>query len=662
MPWFWGSNDSETEDDYDSNEYYTDEEYSSEEDYDSDDKDDQSEQGKYEKDREPKTPSTAVENRSKDKPVISAETDKAFAGNSFQKIEVSSSYENYDWDELPEDIQKAAHILGYTAIIWESDEEPQSSGKNWDQLSSDERTAAQKLGYDKKQWDGDDVVSRSSGSASDSSSSFEEEEEDDESVSDYESDDNEKVNDTSDPNSGQKDHSFSIQVETVDEDSSDDEETFLHDKSFESHHDDDTDSEDDEDNDKGEVTSFWDKQSLLLLAAEHDRVDILKAILNDEKNNEEDKNALMNSGIPPLHIAISFGSTNTTQSLLRMGADPSIRPNVAQVKEQQNQNSESKVEIQNMNRFDGISAWELAFGNAAYEKVQSKDGSGSSWPLFGSSNEANSNYGESPIIRPIKMQPSKREGICHAFTAEALRCIGGDEVDRLKELLRSGMPHTIDIGGKDLYGWAVEMGALKSEEVLRPAEAAKYKDDHTEDAPLDTANHLPSDAASNGLVHRARVLNRSRPGEDESVPQLHNRLDELESLATALSTCLDNLAEEVSVCHGLLLMSGGASALASHVRSLKSLREQKFEQLAQAQVEWHSSDSELADLVLSTGDVGKEIERIAPSNFLEIDKVRPDKNTDTEKMEGPDEDSQRFELRAQIAAIENKVSFGGFLF
>ena len=48
------------------------------------------------------------------------------------------------------------------------------------------------------------------------------------------------------------------------------------------------------------------------------------------------------------------------------------------------------------------------------------------------------------IIKPVDMAPSKREGIRHAFTAESLRCIGGDEVDRLRQLLNSGMPPTID--------------------------------------------------------------------------------------------------------------------------------------------------------------------------------------------------------------------------
>ena len=56
-----------------------------------------------------------------------------------------------------------------------------------------------------------------------------------------------------------------------------------------------------------------------------------------------------------------------------------------------------------------------------------------------------------------------------------MQCIGGDiKVDQLQQLLDSGMPPTIDIGGKDLYGWAVEMGVMQSKELLWPAEAAKH--------------------------------------------------------------------------------------------------------------------------------------------------------------------------------------------
>jgi hypothetical protein len=138
--------------------------------------------------------------------------------------------------------------------------------------------------------------------------------------------------------------------------------------------------EESDDEEEQVLTSFWEKQSLLMLAAEHDRVDILKSILTDE---DEDKERLMNGGIPPLHLAITFGSVNTTQSLLRMGADPSVRPNVDEILEQKrDQPADSKVEIANIRRFHGVSAWELAFGNQSYEQMHKNP---MSWSIFGSS-------------------------------------------------------------------------------------------------------------------------------------------------------------------------------------------------------------------------------------------------------------------------------------
>ena len=40
---------------------------------------------------------------------------------------------------------------------------------------------------------------------------------------------------------------------------------------------------------------------------------------------------------------------------------------------------------------------------------------------------------------PLNIPQAKLEGIQHAFTAEALRAIGSDEVDRLAQLLNAGM-------------------------------------------------------------------------------------------------------------------------------------------------------------------------------------------------------------------------------
>lgn len=428
----------------------------------------------------------------------------------------------------------------------------------------------------------------------------------------------------------------------------------------------------DEDDDDLMPSSFWEKQGLLVLAAEHDRVDILKGVLNDD---ELDKDLLMNSGVPPLHLAITFSSVNTAVALLRMGADPSVRPNVVEVVEQQKEQPEdSKVEIPNIKRFDGASAWDLAFGNAAYERFKSKNSK--SWSLFSSSSsaflstdETESSEDKTPIIKPSDMAPSKREGIRHAFTAEALRCVGADEVNRLKQLVDSGMPPMIDIGGKDLYGWAVEMGALKCEELLRPMEAAKYDEEKIaiaegtmvgdEEPPIEMSKGRNEENARgpNGSSSRPSFV-VYRPTE-ETVPQLKNRLDELESLAAALSTCLDNLAEEVSVCHGLLLMGGGAAALASHVKSLKSLKGQKLEQLEQAQHECLNYERELADLAHSAGDLGMEIWNMSTSNLDFSDGRKQGAETAAGEVgESEDADADQNEKKnilAQIAASEHKI-------
>jgi len=415
------------------------------------------------------------------------------------------------------------------------------------------------------------------------------------------------------------------------------------------------------------VTSFWEKQSLLVLAAEHDRVDILKALLKDEN---EEKETLLNSGIPPLHLAISFGSVNTAQSLLRMGADPSVRPDIKVVLEQRkNQPEDSKVDIPNIHKFDMITAWELAFGNALYEERGTSKRSSGSWSLFGPNASAEIDGEKSmttlmnKIVKPVDMAPSKREGIRHAFTAEALRSIGSDEVNRLKQLVNSGMPSSIDIGGKDLYGWAIEMGALECEEFLRPVEAAKYNENADQNGENVVDSLDETSAKETDLDKKQSSFVVHRPDAEETIPQLKNRLDELNSLSTALSICLDNLAEEVSVCHGLLLMGGGASALASHVKSLKDLKIQKSIELEDAQLECMDAERELADLVHSSGDVGKEIAGIASTKFLTRGYDLRIGQSETEENIGDDGNSQlkqsvdteQLNLKAEIAASENKV-------
>jgi hypothetical protein len=345
-----------------------------------------------------------------------------------------------------------------------------------------------------------------------------------------------------------------------------------------------------------EATSTAEKHSLMILAAEHDRVDILQAILSDTSERE----TLLREGIP-LHIAASYGSVNAVNCLMRMGADPSIRPNAEALQSEH-------VEI-NMKRFDGRTAWELVF-----EETEDSSTFGS-WRRSGSS---------------IDIPPSKKEGIRHAFTAEALRCIGADEVQRLQQLVDSGMPSMLELGGKTLYDWAIEMQAFKCEELLRPDEAARH------------ANGTTNSSSEEPTTTSSSVLDR--PGDGESLSHLANRLDELENLSRALSVSLDALAEEASVCNGLLLMGGGATALASHVRSLRATKERKMEELTRLEEAWENSEDELAYWVR---EGGPEAEKLAAQIMFTAPQQR--------QGEQEDEEAEQRQLKAQIAASEIKV-------
>ena len=345
-----------------------------------------------------------------------------------------------------------------------------------------------------------------------------------------------------------------------------------------------THSEGDIHNGPGEdhVTSLAEKQSLLVLAAEHDRVDILNSVLSDttqssagngdnEEQEEDIKHQLLHGGIPPLHIAIWNGSTNTATCLLRMGADPSIRPNVQQI--MANQDPKQAPIINVPKQIDGLTAWELAFDSKSSKKLSA----------------------------------AKQQGLLNAFSAEALRCMGSDEGERLQQLLDAGMPPDMKLMGDDksLYDWAVELGAPQCEEVLRPSVLQQQQENH------ETANAAGQSTAEEKVAAsplsggKSAVLDR--PGSEETAEQMTRQLEELESLAKALSTCLDSLAEEVSVSHGLLLMGGGASALAAHVRSLKSLKEQKMQELSRHQEAFENAQDELDYWVQQAGPRGQAV-------------------------------------------------------
>jgi len=211
-------------------------------------------------------------------------------------------------------------------------------------------------------------------------------------------------------------------------------------------------------------------RSLLNLAAENDRVDVIKDLLNDQPHNVV-KDMLAGVSIestsvkdakfspPLLHIAVKCGAVNAATCLLRMGADPSIRPIVpapfmssSYTPRRSAKRSESGMvveEDQDYRKFHKMTAYELAFGtnnNASTTEAPP------SW--FGFST-------------PKNTATRNLEGLRHAFSAEVLRALGSDEADRLQQLFDSGLEVDAKIGDKPLAKWADELESVNCIHVIK---------------------------------------------------------------------------------------------------------------------------------------------------------------------------------------------------
>ena len=65
------------------------------------------------------------------------------------------TYDDYDWAELPPEIQAAASFLGYDQFIWDNDGAVWSSELYWEDLSPEAQKAATIMGYHQASWDSD---------------------------------------------------------------------------------------------------------------------------------------------------------------------------------------------------------------------------------------------------------------------------------------------------------------------------------------------------------------------------------------------------------------------------------------------------------------------------------------------------------------------------
>jgi hypothetical protein len=303
-------------------------------------------------------------------------------------------------------------------------------------------------------------------------------------------------------------------------------------------------------------------------------------------------------------------------------------------------------EDRNYKKYHDMSAWELAFGSWVVvdnngdedddveeedeEEVTEKRG----WFGFGGSKKEDDdgdiihqehdiadNDGKQRIIRrrqPLNIAPKKLEGIRHAFTAEALRAIGADEVDRLQQLLDSGMDSKMEVAGKSLEQWAIEMEAEGCCELLH----VDKEEINSEDDPQDDVDESSPVANGNGSQHAqiAQPLHTSKqiatssnqqqpiitPIQDERLSGMSPKdiltlIQENENLIPALTTCRDDLAEETSACQNILRdvqASGGRGTLSSQslldlVHSLKERRREVEENVKGWQQAWEEREDEL---------------------------------------------------------------------
>ncbi len=92
-----------------------------------------------------------------------------------QNAAQGKTYNEFDWNDLPDNIREAAIELGFNKRIWESDDDlhAESESKEWNELTDRERKAALLMGYTEALWNGtteDGESSSEDGSTSEASS------------------------------------------------------------------------------------------------------------------------------------------------------------------------------------------------------------------------------------------------------------------------------------------------------------------------------------------------------------------------------------------------------------------------------------------------------------------------------------------------------------
>jgi len=440
-----------------------------------------------------------------------------------------------------------------------------------------------------------------------------------------------------------------------------------------------TDESEEEEEEDITNSTLSERRSLLLLAAEHDRVDILKAVFTASEEKNESVSVLLNDltekEVPALHVAMAHGSTHAASCLLRMGADPSLRPTDVDVKEKK--------------RYEGKTAWEIVFGGIMTtsteeeeeEEEEAEEVKG--WFFSRASPKVTTitttTTTTSTTSPTVVIAPSKLEGLKHAFTAEALRCIGSDEEDRLKQLLESGMSLESEVGGRDLRDWCVELGAKSClsmlgrdypEEEEEEEEKEEEMEEEVEDSKILAAPQAPNEqtettATTSETAPTITETTETPPSSPPSkitlsqVQNLRTSLTESSTLAAALSTVLDNLAEETSVCQAILLhnSSSASTGLATHVRTSKRRIDSTKDDLVDWKRETEYLECEVQSLWERLDQRGRKEVLEGEWRSLFVNSIGGIISSSVKEVKKEEEDLEKvkMELEGQLAASETKV-------
>ncbi len=68
------------------------------------------------------------------------------------KGDIDDFWDEFDWEELSVDEQKAFAALGWDQKTWDNDGDVPASDKDWEEFSIKEKNALKALGYDEEYW------------------------------------------------------------------------------------------------------------------------------------------------------------------------------------------------------------------------------------------------------------------------------------------------------------------------------------------------------------------------------------------------------------------------------------------------------------------------------------------------------------------------------